>query len=124
MCLVCFNLITLKVWKSGNVSGMIWELKIGLARGEMTGVKKLHTNPSNFFWGRPKKYLEGFVLSFVSITGLRSQRQFAPKCPFLASGPEVTQVILPQASPIFNPQIIPDAFPDFHTFRVISSQVS
>ena len=23
---------------SGNVSGMIWELKIGLARGEMTGV--------------------------------------------------------------------------------------
>ena len=35
MCLVCFNLITLKVWKSGNVSGMIWELKIGLARGEM-----------------------------------------------------------------------------------------
>ena len=38
MCLVCFNLITLKVWKSGNVSGMIWEIKIGLARGEMTGV--------------------------------------------------------------------------------------
>ena len=38
MCLVCFNLITLKVWKSGNVSGMIWELKMGLARGKMTGV--------------------------------------------------------------------------------------
>ena len=38
MCLVCFNLITLKVWKSANVSGMIWEIKIGLARREMTGV--------------------------------------------------------------------------------------
>ena len=38
MCLVCFNLITLRVWKSGNVSGMIWELKIGLAHDEMTGV--------------------------------------------------------------------------------------
>ena len=38
MCLVCFNLITLKVWKSGNVSEIIRELKIGLAHGEMTGV--------------------------------------------------------------------------------------
>ena len=35
--------------------------------------------------GRPKKKLEGFVWSFLSITGLRSQRQFAPKCSFLAS---------------------------------------
>ena len=42
-------------------------------------LRKLHTNPSNFLGGRPKKYLEGFVSSFVSITGLRSQRQFAPK---------------------------------------------
>ena len=40
-----------------------------------------------FFWGRPPKNLEGFVWSFLSITGLRSQRQFAPKCSFLASGP-------------------------------------
>ena len=30
--------LTLEVWKPGNVSGMIRELKIGLARGEMTGV--------------------------------------------------------------------------------------
>ena len=37
--------------------------------------------------GRPKKNLEGFVWNFLSITGLRSQRQFAPKCPFLASRP-------------------------------------
>ena len=36
-----------------------------------------------FFWGRSKKNLEGFVWSFLSITGLRSQRQFAPKCSFL-----------------------------------------
>ena len=34
----------------------------------------------NFFFGRPKKYLPGFAWSFPSITGLRSQRQFAPKC--------------------------------------------
>ena len=40
---------------------------------------KLHTNPSKFFWGRPQKNLEGFVWSFLSITGLRSQRQFAPQ---------------------------------------------
>ena len=32
---------------------------------------------------------------------------------------EVTQVISPHASPIFNSKIIQDAFPDFHTFRVI-----
>ena len=38
MCLVCFNLIILKVWKSANVSGMFWETKIGLVGGEMTGV--------------------------------------------------------------------------------------
>ena len=38
MCLVCFNFITPKVWKSGNVSGIIWELKIGLVCGEMTCV--------------------------------------------------------------------------------------
>ena len=40
---------------------------------------KLHTNPSKFFWGRPKKKLEGFEWSFLSITGLRSQRQFADR---------------------------------------------
>ena len=45
------------------------------------------TNPSKFFLGRPNKKLEGFVWSFLSITGLRSQRQFAPKCSFLASRP-------------------------------------
>ena len=33
-------------------------------------LRKLHTNPSNFFFrGRPPKKLEGFVLSFLSITG-------------------------------------------------------
>ena len=32
---------------------------------------------------------------------------------------EVTPVISPRASAIFNSQIIPDTFPDFHTFRVI-----
>ena len=32
------------------------------------------------FLGSTPKYLEGFVWSFLSITGLRSQRQFAPKC--------------------------------------------
>ena len=36
---------------------------------------------------RPPKNLEGFVRSFLSITGLRSQGQFAPKCSFLASRP-------------------------------------
>ena len=44
-------------------------------------------NPSKFFLGRPQKNLEGFAWSFLSITGLRSQRQFAPKCSFLASRP-------------------------------------
>ena len=42
---------------------------------------------ANFFLGRPKKKLEGFVWSFLIITGLRSQRQFASKCSFLASRP-------------------------------------
>ena len=32
---------------------------------------------------------------------------------------EVTQVISPHTSPIFNSQIIPDTFPDFHTFGVM-----
>ena len=41
----------------------------------------------NFFWVDPKKKLEGFVWSFLSITGLRSQRQFAAKRSFLASRP-------------------------------------
>ena len=40
-----------------------------------------------FGGGRPKKKLEGFVWGFLSITGRRSQRQFAPKCSLLASGP-------------------------------------
>ena len=44
-------------------------------------------NPSQFFLGLPKKNLEGFAWSFLSITGLRSERQFAPKCPYLASRP-------------------------------------
>ena len=39
-----------------------------------------------FFWSTPKN-LERFVWSFLSITGLRSQRQFAPKSSFLASRP-------------------------------------
>ena len=37
------------------------------------------------FWVSTKENLEGFVWSFLSITGLRSQRQFAPKCSFLAN---------------------------------------
>ena len=48
---------------------------------------KLHTNPSKFFLGRPPKKLEEFVWSFLNITGLRSQGQFAPNCSFLASRP-------------------------------------
>ena len=36
---------------------------------------------------RPTSNLEGFVWSHQSITGLISQRQFAPKCQFLASRP-------------------------------------
>ena len=39
------------------------------------------------FWGSTQKNLEGFVWSFLSIAGLRYQRQFAPKCWFLASRP-------------------------------------
>ena len=50
-------------------------------------LRKCHTNPSNVFGGRPKKKLEGFVWSFLSITGLRSQRQFTPKCSCLATRP-------------------------------------
>ena len=42
-----------------------------------------------FFLGGvdPPKKLEGFVWGFLSITGLRSQRQFAPKCSLLTSRP-------------------------------------
>ena len=32
-------------------------------------LRKLHTNPSKFFWVRPPQKLEGFVWSFLSITG-------------------------------------------------------
>ena len=39
------------------------------------------------FWGLTQKNLEGFVWSFLGITGLRSQRKFAPKCSFLVSSP-------------------------------------
>ena len=39
------------------------------------------------FWELTQKNLEGFVWSFLSIAGLRYQRQFAPKCWFLASRP-------------------------------------
>ena len=46
MCLVCFNLINLEVLKSGNVSGMISELKIGLACGEMTCGQLDYRSPS------------------------------------------------------------------------------
>ena len=42
---------------------------------------------TEIFLGSTQKKLEGFVWSFLSITGLRSQRQFAPKCSFLASRP-------------------------------------
>ena len=34
---------------------------------------------NNNDWVDQKKNFEGFVWSFLSITGLRSQRQFAPK---------------------------------------------
>ena len=34
--------------------------------------------------GRPKTNLGGFVWSYQSINGLISQRQFTPKCSFLA----------------------------------------
>ena len=37
--------------------------------------------------GLTRKNLEGFVWSFLRITGLWSQRRFAPKCSFLASRP-------------------------------------
>ena len=51
-------------------------------------LRKLHTNPSNiFFFWTTQKNLEGFVWSFLSITGLWSHRQFAPKSSFLASRP-------------------------------------
>ena len=50
-------------------------------------LRKLHTNPSSCFLSWPQKNLEGFVWSFLSISGLWSQRQFAPKCSFLASRP-------------------------------------
>ena len=48
----------------------------------------LHCTQRIIFWGlSTQKKLEGFVWGFLSITGLRSQRQFAPKCSFLASRP-------------------------------------
>ena len=43
------------------------------------------TNPSKFFWGRPQENFKGFIWSFLSMTGLRSKRQFCPKCSFWAS---------------------------------------
>jgi len=40
-----------------------------------------------FITSKRKPNLEGFVCSFLSITGLRSLGQFAPKCSFLESKP-------------------------------------
>ena len=42
--------------------------------------QKTPYKPFYFLGGRPQKNLEGFVWSFLSITGLPSQRKFAPKC--------------------------------------------
>ena len=40
-----------------------------------------------FITSKRKPHLEGFVCSFLSITGIGSLSQFAPKCSFLASKP-------------------------------------
>ena len=45
--------------------------------------------------GSTPKNLKGFVWSFLSITGLQSQRQlFALKCSFLASRPLILDIVL------------------------------
>ena len=53
--------------------------------------RKTQYKPFYFFGGvggeLTRKNLEGFVWSFLRITGLWSQRRFAPKCSFLASRP-------------------------------------
>ena len=73
---------------------------------------KLHTNPSKFFWGRPKKKLEGFVWIFPSITGRRSQRQFAPKCSFWQVG--LLQIVLSE---------YPDKSNNFRNFIFMTSSL-
>ena len=47
-------------------------------------LRKLHTNPSKFFWVDPKK-IRRVCLEFYEYNRLTSQRQFAPKCSFLVS---------------------------------------
>ena len=49
--------------------------------------QKTPYKPSYFLGDDPKKFRSRFIWSFLCITGLRSQRQFAPKCSFLASRP-------------------------------------
>ena len=49
-------------------------------------LRKLHTNPSKFFWVDPKK-IRRVCMEFSEFNRLTSQRQFAPKCSFLVSRP-------------------------------------
>ena len=71
----------------GKCSNHFVSLILDLSGKPFLELRKLDTNPSNFLGGRPKKDLKEFVWSFLSINELRSQRQFAPKCSFLASRP-------------------------------------
>ena len=92
-----FCLITLEVWKCGNMSSL--SLSNNSGNVEMW---KYVSRTNNYKNMRP---------------GGELKLAMCLSCDWQQS--EVTQVISPHASPIFNSKIIQDAFPDFHTFRVI-----
>ena len=54
-------------------------------------LRKLHTNPSKLFLGRPKNNLEGFVWSFLSITG-QHLRDNLPRNAHILTNPIVSEI--------------------------------
>ena len=96
------KVVTSKKWNFWNYEICQDILKEQCPRGILTknehfganclwDVSRLYSENSKqtllIFFGLTQKNLEGFVWSFLNITGLRSQRQFAPERSFLASRP-------------------------------------
>ena len=136
ICLPCLHLVTMEVWKCGNMSSMSLSNNSGSV--EMWKCAKsfkilTEAHPraylvaNRIFW-KPNPQQSHSVQKgrpFSSRTnnyknmrpGGELKQAMSPSCDWQQS--EVTPVISSCASPIFNSQIIPDVFPDFHTFRVI-----
>ena len=64
------NCGSVEMWKSENVSGMIWQLKIGLARGEMTCVTFIAVNRKTYFCCLFGRKMDGVVVQNLTVADL------------------------------------------------------